>query len=429
MRNAEHLRIENCEIAHTGNSGIHIKDSYDTKLLNNRLHNLGFYGISSSQSNTYESKASEDMQNLLIQGNFIDGCGYTNYITPYCIFVGGRQGIKVLSNDVMNSALGLIMIKGFSHGTVRSKNFVQFVVKYNRADNFGQGQLSDYAAIKTGVPSCRAVCPTCKPYDDANKQRSECSVYARVSNNIILNGQGWHHGGTAYLYSDAASCRTTFEKNILYGSKAYLPIIHNCGIDNLSTNNILHKTWPMDTSKNKLWVYCPGKDTKHKSATYEKNIILFDNLDENFQVIARHINLKGATFRDNIYWSRASESHKSIKMFPWIAYEGQIVKHPNYARNNRTYTFHEGDIIDLQFTEWLNFTDWKASHHDQNSLWQDPMFRNPANHNYAFKKNSPATGLGIQPVNTRFIRVLDRNTKKHHEEMKKTSEFLNNYFS
>ena len=218
VRNAEHLRIERCEIAHTGNRGIHIKNSYNVKLLNNRLHNLGFYGISSDHLGFNEPKPSEDMENLLIQGNFIDGCGYTNLITPYCIYVGGRQGIRVLSNDVINSALGSIMIKGVSHGTDRTRNFVQFIVKYNRANNFGQGQLSDYAAIKTGVPTCQAVCPTCKPYDDANQQLYDCSVYARVSNNILLNGVGWHHGGIAYLYSDASSCRTTFDKNILRGT-------------------------------------------------------------------------------------------------------------------------------------------------------------------------------------------------------------------
>ena len=179
----------------------------------------------------------------------------------------------------------------------------------------------------------------------------------------------------------------------------------------------------MDTSRNKLWTFCSSKkDTKHKSATYEKNIILFDNLDENFKVIARYFNLKGATFRNNIYWSRANETHKGVEMFPRIAKEGQTWPRPNNP--NKFKTFHEGDIIDAK---WLNFTEWKLSH--KNSLWQDPMFKDPANHNYAFKKNSPAAGLGIRPVNTKFIKALDENTKKLQRQIKKTSDFLNNFFS
>ena len=182
----------------------------------------------------------------------------------------------------------------------------------------------------------------------------------------------------------------------------------------------------MDTSRNKLWTYCSskGKIVKHKSATWEKNIILFDNLDENFKVIGRHFNLKGATFTNNMYWSRANETHKNIKMFPTVAFEGETVPRPNNPKKNTT--FHEGDIIDSQ---WLNFTEWKLSDHDKNSLWQDPMFKDPANHNYAFKKNSPAAGLGIEPVNTKFIKALDRNTKKHQRQIKKTSDFLNHFFS
>ena len=160
------------------------------------------------------------------------------------------------------------------------------------------------------------------------------------------------------------------------------------------------------------------------------NIVLFDNLDQNFRVTksGNAVNMTGSTFRDNIYWSRASEEHRGIKMFPWIATEGQVVKDPNNPR--RTYTFQEGDIIDLKSTNsWLNFTDWKASGHGKNSLWQDPMFRDPVNNNYAFKWNSPAKGLGIQPVDTKFIRNLDSNTRKHRQEIKKTSDILNKYFS
>jgi hypothetical protein len=185
----------------------------------------------------------------------------------------------------------------------------------------------------------------------------------------------------------------------------------------------------MDTSRNKLWTYCGGKDQKFKSATWEKNIFLFDNVDENFQVVAPYYNMANATFRDNIYWSRASEANIDMKMFPRIAYEGEVFKNPdNPGSNGRT--FHEGDIVSKPFTEWLNFTDWQASGHDNHSLWQDPMFEDPVGHNnYAFKSDSPAAGLGIQPVDTTFIKALDRSTKKHRQQIKLTSGVLSKLFS
>ena len=61
--------------------------------------------------------------------------------------------------------------------------------------------------------------------------------------------------------------------------------------------------------------------------------------------------------------------------------------------------------IFLKFPDKLNWFEWQAAGNDTGSLWQDPLFVDPATHNYAFAEGSPAFDLGIEQIEVDNIGV------------------------
>ena len=58
-----------------------------------------------------------------------------------------------------------------------------------------------------------------------------------------------------------------------------------------------------------------------------------------------------------------------------------------------------------KFPDKLNWFEWQAAGNDTGSLWQDPLFVDPATHNYAFAEGSPAFDLGIEQIEVDNIGV------------------------
>ena len=53
----------------------------------------------------------------------------------------------------------------------------------------------------------------------------------------------------------------------------------------------------------------------------------------------------------------------------------------------------------------VNWIDLQAAGNDSGSLWQDPLFVDPATHNYALTEGSPAFDLGIEEIEVDNIGV------------------------
>ena len=69
---------------------------------------------------------------------------------------------------------------------------------------------------------------------------AHCYTYSHVYNNLIHDAQRYDPPGGAFLYSDSASARVTFERNIMYGTGG-IGLKHHCGKDNMSVNNVVHR--------------------------------------------------------------------------------------------------------------------------------------------------------------------------------------------
>lgn len=128
-----------------------------------------------------------------------------------------------------------------------------FHIEYNRIHDWGGGITSDFGAIYIGSSwGC----------DNANTvalQEAHCYSHAHIYNNWIENGSAYNPGIEGYtplagmLYSDTSTSGVIFENNIIRGGGDYA-LKHHCGLDNLSKNNIVHRT--DSQSFHAVWTGC-----------------------------------------------------------------------------------------------------------------------------------------------------------------------------
>ena len=194
-----------------------------------------------------------------------------------------------------------------------------------------------------------------------------CYIYCLIYNNVIHDGLAYD-GDSKFLYSDVCTSRNTFEKNIMYGSGS-LALQHHCGKHNMGVNNVVHKT---DTGT--LQYMYGGCNQRGSPQEYENfhNIYLLDDM-HNFQFgrsVDRYYDMP-PNFHHNIYWSLVA-----------------------------------GDEAKQAFPDSKNWCEWQTSGNDSDSLWQNPLFEDPATHNYVLMENSPAWELGIEQIEMENVGIL-----------------------
>ena len=194
-----------------------------------------------------------------------------------------------------------------------------------------------------------------------------CYVYSHTYNNIIVDGTAFSNGAN-FIYSDVSAARNTFEKNIMYGSGG-LALYHHCGKDNMGVNNIVHRN---DQLK---YIYggCNKGAERDRLQEYDnfRNIYLIDNMDDfSFARPSDRYYDSSPNFHHNIYWSPVTGGDEQPK-----------------------------------FPDKLNWQDWQLSGNDSESVWQDPLFEDPANHKYVLTEESPAWDLGIEQIDLDNIGV------------------------
>ena len=205
--------------------------------------------------------------------------------------------------------------------------------------------------------------------DDLSPQEYDvyCYVYSHVFNNLIHGSRAFHDNGN-FIYSDLSSARNTFENNIMYGDGS-VALYHHCGKANIGVNNIVHKTSTLEF----MFAGCgQSDDTRPQEYENSRNIYLMDNLN-------------GFTFGRS--WDRYFEQ-------------------PPDFHNNLYWSLVPGDEELPKFPDSLNWYEWQTSGNDSGSLWEDPLFEDPAAHRYILTRDSPAWDLGIQQVDLDNIGIL-----------------------
>ena len=206
-----------------------------------------------------------------------------------------------------------------------------FNIAYNHVHGFGGGIVSDFGAIYIGSGW------GCDTATEAEHYQ-HCYSHAHIYNNWIEDGTAYNVGAGS-LYSDTSTSGVTFENNILRGPGTDA-LKHHCGTDNLSKNNIVHRT---DTSSfHAIWMGCGWNHMERRqSYSNTRNIYLLDSLEG--MAMGRpwdRYYAEAPAFSSNLYWSKEAAA-EATAIFP-------------------------GEL------DWQG---WRQTGNDTNSLWTDPIFR------------------------------------------------------
>ena len=172
--------------------------------------------------------------NLTVTNNYFDGVGITRYWETNAIFSSGARNVLIANNEITRSSGGAMMVlsdeKGKNHDD--PDEFV-INIEYNYVHDFGVGITNDFGGIKTGSKG-----PQCDGGTEAWLEE-RCFAYIRVYNNLVRDGWPYHCCAN-FLYSDVSSSGNLFENNIVHGSGS-VALVHHCGLENESRNNIVHR--------------------------------------------------------------------------------------------------------------------------------------------------------------------------------------------
>ena len=177
-----------------------------------------------------------------------------------------------------------------------------------------------------------------------------------VSHNLIHDVTCFGYGGWG-LYTDEGSTGITMEGNVTYATTDG-GFHQHYGKDNVIRNNVFAFSEDYQVKRSRA--------EDHLSYTFEKNLVVFDRGD----LLGGNWSGTPANFlhRDNVYWDYSA----------------------------RPVTFTE---------KKLSLADWQKKGQDVGSLIADPLFEDPAKHDFRLKAGSPALALGIKSIDVSAMGV------------------------
>jgi len=266
--NAQNIRFNHCEIAHTGQYAIWLRKGVQhCEITNSYLHDLGAGGIRIGETVIRENKAQWTSYNKV--DNCIIHSGGLDFPSAVGIFIAHSGNNVIAHNDV-----GDFRYTGISVGWVWGYAFSPSVnnkIIYNHIHHIGWGVLSDMAAIYTlGI-----------------------SNGTEVSHNRVNDIYSYDYGGWG-LYTDEGSSNILLEDNLVYHTKTG-GFHQHYGENNIIRNNIF--------AFNKKFQAQFSRVENHHSLDFKNNIILTDNgyfLQGAWQT-------GNVTLDSNCYWNMNNE--------------------------------------------------------------------------------------------------------------------------
>ena len=187
-----------------------------------------------------------------------------------------------------------------------------------------------------------------------------------VGNNIFHDIYAYSYGGWG-LYTDEGSSNILFENNLVYRVKSG-GFHQHYGRENLVRNNIF--------ALGRLEQLSRSRVEPHKSVFFENNIVYWKEgvlLDKNWRD-------EPYTFHFHAKNDSGTRQVTSTFDMDWNLYYN-----PTQA------------LSEVRFNK-RSFADWQKAGKDQHSLYADPKFVDPENHDFRLQPDSPAFVLGFQAI-------------------------------
>ena len=347
MTGSRHCSIEQCKLYNLGTFAVELFDGCTfNRFCGNQLENLAAGG--------FRLRGTEpgNLPSLRTGNNTISD----NTIAYYGLTYPSAVGILVMHSDCNTIAHNLIhhgdytgISVGWSWGYQRSAARNNLIEQNHIHDIGYHNLLSDMGGIYTlGL-----------------------SPGTAVRNNLVHDVNANRYGGWG-IYADEGSTSVLIENNIVYNTKYGTFNIHYAK-DLTVRNNIF--------AMGRLQQYSRSKQEKHTTAYFEGNIIYWT---------------QGKLMVEEYKWDNISYKMSTNPYVPPIetnvtyVSDWNIFYNPNLTR----------DQLDFGGRSWAQ---WQAEGHDLHSLYVDPMFVDPANHDFRLRPNSPALKLGFQPIDMSHV--------------------------
>jgi len=335
---ANHITFEKCQIQHTGQYGIWLRNTVRHCEINQCfINDLGAGGVRigecSLPSDTNNYTSFNKVSNSIIHSG-----GY-NYPSAVGVFIAHSANNTIVHNDIADFRYTGVSV-GWIWGYAYSPSFNNKIT-YNHIHHIGWGVLSDMAGVYTlGI-----------------------SDGTEVSSNVVHDIYSYDYGGWG-LYTDEGSTHIRMENNLVYNTKTG-GFHQHYGKENFILNNII--------AFNDKYQAQFSRIEDHKSFTFMHNIILSD----------RGFLLQGAWEKGNItadsncYWNMNSakcsfiESTQSYGGRPliittlndWQKRSGKdlhsIMKNPGFV-NAKEFNFTFTDKSEVESIGFKPFNTYQA---------------------------------------------------------------------
>jgi hypothetical protein len=341
LTGTRHCEISRCRIRNLGNFAVEIAAGCRyNRFAYNDFRSLGAGGFRVNGGHAQDPPRLRTGWNILAH-NTVDHFGQ-EFPSAVGVLLQHTEGNRVEHNHIHHGGYTGISI-GWNWGYQRSVSRDN-IVACNHIHDIGQGLLSDMGAIYTLGPAPGTV----------------------IRNNLIHDVEANHYGGWG-IYNDEGSAHLLIEKNVVYNTKFAGYNIHFCK-EVTVRNNIF--------ALGRLQQLSRSRQEPHKSVFFENNIV---------------------------YWKEGVLLDKNWRDRPYTFYF-----HPKNDSGTRevTSTFDMDwnlyynpakELSEVAFNG-LSFDDWQAAGKDRHSLYVDPKFVDPENHDFRLQPDSPAFTLGFQPI-------------------------------